>query len=57
VLSSGQTRPAKAGDLTLTLDANTTRNLKNGLYRLFIAAYSDGIAAVAERSVDLNVGQ
>lgn len=57
VLSSGQTRPAKAGDLTLTLEAGATRNLKNGLYRLFIAAYSDGIAAVAERSVDLNVGQ
>jgi len=57
VLSSGQTRPARAGDLTLSLEASVTRDLRPGLYRLFIAAYSDGVAAVAERSLDLNVGQ
>jgi len=57
VLSSGQTKVAKAGDLSVNLDAGATKGLKAGLYRLFLAAYSDGIAAVAERAVDLNIGQ
>jgi peptide/nickel transport system substrate-binding protein len=39
----------------LTLDASATRGLKPGLYRLYLAAYSDSLAAVAERSMDLNV--
>lgn len=57
VLFSGQTKAAKAGDLSLSLDASATKGLKAGLYRLFIAASSDSIAAIAERAVDLNVGQ
>ena len=57
VLASGQTKTTKAGDLGLTLDAGATKGLKAGLYRLFIAASSDSIAAIAERAVDLNVGQ
>lgn len=55
VLAQGQSRTAKAGDFSVTLDANATRGLKQGLYRLYLAAYSDSLASVAERTVDLNV--
>lgn len=57
VLASGQSKTGKAGDLSVSLDANATKGLKAGLYKLYLAAYSDSLASVAERTVDLTVGQ
>lgn len=55
VLASGQSNPAKAGEQTLNLGADATKGLKAGLYKLYLAAYSDALASVAERTVDLTV--
>ena len=40
---------------TVTIDSETTKDLPPGLYSLFLAAFSDEIASLVERKVDLDV--
>jgi peptide/nickel transport system substrate-binding protein len=56
VVKTGDVKGNK-GEFTLSLDAATTSKLNPGLYRLYLATSSDGIAQVTERRVDLEVTQ
>ena len=52
VVATGEADRA-AGALRVVLDASLTQGLGSVLYQLFIAAFSDEIASVTERRVDL----
>ncbi|MEE9285352.1 MAG: ABC transporter substrate-binding protein [Dehalococcoidia bacterium] len=55
VLEVGEGQPSGPGRLTVTLSGATTAQLEPGLYQLFLAAFSDEIASLVERQVDLEV--
>jgi peptide/nickel transport system substrate-binding protein len=46
---------SEGGGFTVTLEAATTGQLLPGLYQLFLAAFSDEVASLTERRVDLEV--
>jgi peptide/nickel transport system substrate-binding protein len=54
VVASGEAAAAGTG-FTVSVPAATTTKLAAGLYELALVAYSDAIAQVADRSVDVNV--
>ena len=53
VLESGNVQAGSGGEVALTLE--TTARLDSGFYRLFLAAYSDAVALITERVVDLEL--
>ncbi len=56
VLASGEARPEGTdGTFRILLARELTSGLAPGLYRLLLAAYSDRVALVAQRGVDLEV--
>ena len=55
VLSVGEGTPAGDGRLLINVGSAVTSGLEPGLYQLLIAAFSDEIASLAERQVDLEV--
>ncbi len=55
VLKVGEAEKADGGEFTVTIDSETTKDLPPGLYSLFLAAFSDEIASLVERKVDLDV--
>ena len=58
VIQKGEATPTSTpGGFAVTLDADVTTNLFPGsLYKLSLAAYSDSVALVSEREVDLQAG-
>lgn len=57
VLSEGEAAEGPRGDFTVTLSGSVTRSLFPGLYELAVVAYSDELAMVSERTVDIDVGR
>ena len=61
VVSSGEAPPAGAvsggRSFTVSLPASVTRTLFPGLYQLSMVAYSDSVALVVERTVDVDVAR
>ena len=55
VIKAGQADSVSAGDFAVRIDEQTTSGMQPGLYNLFLAAFSDEVAAVTERKVDLDV--
>ena len=56
VVVGGEAAPAgAAGQFVVAIPATTTTKLAAGLYQLSLVAYSDAIAQVSGRSVDVNV--
>ena len=55
VVDSGDVQASSAGVFTLQLAGATTAGLAPGFYKLSLAAFSDEIATLAERIVDLEV--
>ena len=55
VLKVGEAEKADGGEFTVTIDSETTKDLPPGLYSLFLAAFSDEVASLVERKVDLDV--
>ncbi|MDH7485352.1 MAG: ABC transporter substrate-binding protein [Anaerolineae bacterium] len=56
VVAQGEAEPVTAGEFAMRLDAGATARLEVGLYQLLLAAYSDQLAQMAERQVELEVG-
>ena len=54
IVKSGEAE-GSGGDFIVRLDSQTTADLAPGLYNLFLAAFSDQVAALTERKVDLDV--
>ena len=58
VLAEGEAAAAgRRGQFTVTLPSRVTRTLFPGLYELALVAYSDALAMVGERTVDIDVGR
>jgi peptide/nickel transport system substrate-binding protein len=55
VVSEGEARAAGGSRFVVTLDGDDTDFLFPGLYELNLLAYSDGIARVAEQTVDIDI--
>lgn len=55
VLQSGDAKAGQNGRFTVSLEPGTTTGLRAGLYNLYLAAYSDQVATLEERKVDLDV--
>jgi hypothetical protein len=56
VVASGEAAAGtKPGTFVVSVPASMTMKLAPGLYELSLLAYSDAIAQVASRSVDVNV--
>ncbi len=55
VVLSGDAVGAGNGDFTVMLPGRVTRDLFPGFYELALVAYSDSIAPVVDRSVDINI--
>ena len=53
VVAQGEAVPDDAGAFTIALTADETGELDEPLYRLILAAYSDQLAQMAERTIDL----
>ena len=53
VIATGEATSSGTGALAVRLDAATTAGLDSSLYQLLLAAFSDEIAAVTQRRVDL----
>lgn len=53
----GQAVAGQGNKFTVSLDAQTMSGIKAGPYKLYVAGYSDQLATVAEREVDLDVGR
>jgi peptide/nickel transport system substrate-binding protein len=56
VLRQGEAARATATDFAVRLDAEATAALEAGLYRLLLVAYSDELAQVTERRLELEAG-
>ncbi len=56
-IKSGEAQAGQGNKFTVTLDQQTMSGVKAGLYKLFLAGYSDQMATIAEREVDLDVGK
>ncbi len=55
VVRTGEATPGAAGRLVVKIEGAATAGLQPGLYQLVLAAYSDDVASLAERQVDLEV--
>lgn len=55
VVKSGDAAPNPGNKFTVALDEQATSGLRAGLYTLYIAAYSDQVASLTERKIDLDV--
>ena len=53
LLEAGEAERVTATDFTITLDVGLTSELQAGLYTVFLAASSDAVSTLAERSVDV----
>jgi hypothetical protein len=53
VVYQGEARPVTETDFVIRLDADATAELKVGLYRLLLAAYSGQLAQMTERRLQL----
>ena len=55
IVADGQVQPSSSGSFTVRLDSETTTGLAPGVYTLSLAAFSNEIASLAERIVNLDV--
>ena len=55
IVVSGEAQPAANGQFTVRLGQELTAGLTPGVYKLSLAAFSDEVATLAERIVDLEV--
>lgn len=56
VIGEGDAMANGDGSFTVALDADLTNELELGLYNLILAAYSDQLAQMTERTLELEVG-
>jgi len=56
VLQVGDAEPVNDSEFVISLRAEDTARLQPGLYQLLLAAYSDELAQMVERRVDLEAG-
>jgi peptide/nickel transport system substrate-binding protein len=55
IVASGEAGPSSGGQFTVPLSQEKTSGLAPGVYQLSLAAFSDEIATLAERIVDIEV--
>ena len=53
IIAQGDGAASAGNEFTVSLTADQTKDLDTGLYRLSLAAYSDQLAQMAERQVDV----
>jgi hypothetical protein len=56
VVHQGEATPVTGTDFVVRLDADVTAQLEVGLYQLLLAAYSDELAQITERRLELEAG-
>ena len=57
VVKAGEGTAGQNNKFAVSLDQKSMADLKAGLYKLYMAGYSDQLATLAERVVDLDVGR